>query len=72
MPELREGLKSLPEQLPEVPGGFVRLGMGIEEGESPFARLEAGWRPTAQWGLYGFGVLAQEEKMAGAGVEFRW
>lgn len=52
--------------------GYVEALAGLGSQVPPFARLEAGWRPRPELGLFGYGQLEPGAWTAGAGARWTW
>lgn len=50
--------------------GYAEALAGVSVVGGPFARLEMGYRPLSQFGLFGFGEWTPGNPMAGVGA--RW
>ena len=71
--ELREGLTRVLADTP-VRGGYAEAQAGVSTWAGPYLRAEAGYRPLANLGLFGFGQWqpVAGDAMAGLGARVTW
>lgn len=68
---MRQGLTRVLADTP-VRGGYLELQAGVTAPGGPFARGEAGWRPSPAQAVFGFGEWSPERSMAGVGWRSVW
>jgi hypothetical protein len=66
---VREGLARVLADTP-VRGGYLEAQAGITTWSGPYARAEAGYRPAAKVGLFGFGEWRPGGPGGGAAAGF--
>lgn len=65
--DVREGLRRVLSDTP-VRTGYVEAMAGLSTASGAFGRLEAGYRPLTNLGLFGFGQLDRSGYQAGVGA----
>lgn len=69
--ELREGLKRVLTDVP-LHHGYLEAQAGWSSEAGSFGRVEAGYRPLTNLGVFGFGQVDQFGPMAGLGFRITY
>ena len=67
--DIRAGLAHVLSDVP-VRSGYVEASAGLSRLGGPFARVESGYRPASQFGLFAYGEWTPRDSGAGVGARF--